>query len=56
LNNQLLAIDDLCRGESSTIWPVNINIAPTILEMSGIPIPAERDGMSLYPQLRNEKS
>jgi len=33
---------------------LNIDIAPTILDMAGIPAPEEMDGMSLYSQLRGE--
>jgi len=34
---------------------VNIDIAPTILDIAGIPVPAEMDGSSLYPALRGKK-
>jgi len=33
---------------------LNIDIAPTILDMAGIMVPAEMDGMSLFPQLRGK--
>ena len=35
---------------------LNIDVAPTILDLAGIPIPAEMDGMSLFPMLRDRSA
>jgi arylsulfatase A-like enzyme len=40
------------RGKKLDNLALNIDIAPTILDMAGIPVPTEMDGMSLYSQLR----
>ena len=35
---------------------LNIDIAPTLLDIAGIPIPVEMDGISLYPFLRGQQT
>jgi arylsulfatase A-like enzyme len=35
---------------------LNIDIAPTILDMAGIPVPDEMDGISLFPHLTGHKA
>lgn len=40
-----LKLDDLA---------LNIDIAPTILDIAGIPIPSEMDGLSLYPLIKGK--
>jgi len=44
-------IPDRMSGMKLDQLALNIDIAPTILDYAGIPIPAEMDGMSLYPLL-----
>lgn len=44
-------IPDTMRGKKLDNLALNIDIAPTILDMAGVPIPSEMDGMSLYPHL-----
>jgi len=44
------------QGIKLDMLALNIDIAPTILDMAGIPIPDEMDGMSLYPQLAGLKA
>ncbi len=46
------AIPENMRGEKPNIMALNIDIAPTILDIAGISIPPEMDGMSLLPQLK----
>ncbi|HEC44108.1 MAG TPA: DUF4976 domain-containing protein [Bacteroides sp.] len=48
-------IPDSRQGIKLDNLALNIDIAPTILDMAGIPIPDEMDGMSLYPQLAGRK-
>jgi arylsulfatase A-like enzyme len=42
---------DMTRGVKIDNLALNIDIAPTILDIAGIPIPSEMDGMSLHPFL-----
>jgi arylsulfatase A-like enzyme len=44
-------IADAVSGTKTNRLALNIDVAPTILDMAGIPIPADMDGMSLYPAL-----
>jgi len=44
------------RGKTLDELALNIDIAPTVLDMAGIQIPAEMDGRSMYPLLRGERS
>ena len=47
-------IPDALRGTKLDTLALNIDIAPTILDMAGISIPSEMDGMSLYPQVSGQ--
>lgn len=44
------------RGKKINDLALNIDIAPTILDMAGIPIPPEMDGKSLYQKLKGNKA
>jgi arylsulfatase A-like enzyme len=44
------------KGKRADNMVLNIDIAPTILEMAGIPIPAEIDGMSQLPFLLGKEA
>ena len=44
-------IADTMRGLKLDNLALNIDIAPTILDIAGVPIPSEMDGMSLHPLL-----
>ena len=44
-------IPDTMQGMKLDHLALNIDIAPTILDIAGIPIPSEMDGMSLHPLL-----
>jgi len=44
-------IPDTLQGIKIDNLALNIDIAPTILDFAGIPIPSEMDGISLYPYL-----
>jgi len=44
-------ISDTLQGVKIDNLALNIDIAPTILDLAGIPIPSEMDGKSLYPYL-----
>ncbi|MCP4452528.1 MAG: sulfatase-like hydrolase/transferase, partial [Planctomycetes bacterium] len=43
------------RGIQLDDLALNIDIAPTILDMAGLPIPADMDGMSLYPHVTGQR-
>jgi len=49
-------VPDKMRGVKLDKLALNIDIAPTILDIAGVPIPSEMDGMSLYPLLMDENS
>ncbi|HEX4066767.1 MAG TPA: sulfatase [Acidobacteriaceae bacterium] len=42
------------RGSVSSQWVVNIDNAPTVLDLAGVPVPAEMQGKSIVPLLRGE--
>ena len=45
---------DTRRGIKLDNLALNIDIAPTILELAGIPIPPDMDGKSLYPHVTGQ--
>lgn len=49
-------IPDAMQGVKLDNLALNIDIAPTILDIAGIPIPSEMDGMSLYPLLSGKQA
>jgi len=49
-------IQDNRQGMKLEHLALNIDIAPTMLDMAGIQIPDEMDGMSLYPHLKGQKT
>jgi len=49
-------VPDKMRGVKLDKLALNIDIAPTILDIAGVPIPSEMDGMSLYPLLKGKNS
>jgi len=42
-------------GSKLDMMSLNIDIAPTLLELAGIAVPTEMDGMSLLPHLQGKK-
>jgi arylsulfatase A-like enzyme len=44
------------RGLKLDNLALNIDIAPTILDMAGIPVPPDMDGMSLYPHVTGRQA
>lgn len=46
------SISDMMQGMKLENLALNIDIAPTILDIAGVPIPSEMDGMSLFPLLQ----
>jgi len=49
-------IVDKMQGRKLDPLALNIDIAPTILDMAGIPVPDEMDGISLYPFLKGKSA
>jgi arylsulfatase A-like enzyme len=49
-------IPDSMQGAALDDLALNIDVAPTILDMAGIPIPSEMDGRSLYPRVRGRRT
>jgi arylsulfatase A-like enzyme len=49
-------IPDAMRGKKLDHLALNIDIAPTILDLADIPIPPEMDGMSLFPNLKGNSA
>ena len=49
-------IPETMRGGRPGELALNIDVAPTILEMAGVPIPSEMDGMSLYPHITGQQA
>jgi len=47
---------DIVPGKTLDRLALNIDVAPTILDMAGIPIPAVMDGLSLYPAISGRDS
>jgi arylsulfatase A-like enzyme len=48
-------IPDTMTGMKLDHLALNIDVAPTILDMAGIPVPDEMDGISLYPHLKGHQ-
>jgi arylsulfatase A-like enzyme len=48
-------VGDGLRGTKLDALALNIDVAPTILDVAGVPIPAEIDGRSLLPLLGGER-
>lgn len=49
-------IPETMQGTRPDQLALNIDIAPTILDMAGIPVPDEMDGISLYPHLSGRQA
>jgi arylsulfatase A-like enzyme len=49
-------IPDNMQGAKLSQLALNIDVAPTILDMAGIPVPAEMDGISLLPHLSGHQA
>jgi arylsulfatase A-like enzyme len=49
-------IPDTMQGMKLDNLALNIDIAPTILDIAGIPVPDEMDGISLYPHLKGRQA
>jgi arylsulfatase A-like enzyme len=49
-------IPDTMQGMKLDHLALNIDVAPTILDMAGIPVPDEMDGISLFPHLTGRQA
>ena len=48
-------LPDSARGKSAELMTLNIDLAPTLLDYAGVPIPGAVQGKSLRPLVRGER-